>query len=57
MDEKEIARVIHAELRKLDNDYADVEALLGLKPLEVTLVKRTGSTPTSTAEQKITAPV
>ncbi len=57
MDEKEIARVIHAELRKLDSDYADVEALLGLKPLEVTLVKRNGSDSKGTTPQKIATTV
>jgi hypothetical protein len=43
MDEKELARVIHAQLRELDTDYANVETLLGLKPLVVTLLPRNGA--------------
>ena len=31
---------IHQQLRKLDGDYADLEAMLGLKPLKVTLMPK-----------------
>lgn len=38
MNEEEVTAVIHEELRKLDSDYANLETMLGLKPLEVTLM-------------------
>jgi hypothetical protein len=36
--EDEAAATIHAELKKVDSDYADLEDMLGLKPLQVTIL-------------------
>ncbi len=36
--EVEVATAIHEQLKSLDHDYADLERMLGLKPLEVTLL-------------------
>jgi hypothetical protein len=36
--EEQIARAVHRELKRLDAPYADLEAFLGLRPLEVTLL-------------------
>jgi hypothetical protein len=36
--EEQIARAIHRELKRLDAPYADLEAFLGLRPLEVTIL-------------------
>ena len=36
--EKGMATGVHDQLRKLDSDYANLESMLGLKPLEVTLL-------------------
>jgi hypothetical protein len=36
--EEQIARSVHHELKRLDAPYADLEAFLGLRPLEVTLL-------------------
>ncbi len=36
--EKGMATAVHQQLKKLDSDYADLEGILGLKPLEVTLL-------------------
>ena len=36
--EKGMATAVHQQLKKLDSDYADLEGLLGLKPLAVTLL-------------------
>jgi hypothetical protein len=36
--EEQIARTIHRELKRLDTPYADLEAFLGLRPLEVTIL-------------------
>jgi hypothetical protein len=36
--EEQIARTIHRELKRLDAPYADLEAFLGLSPLEVTIL-------------------
>ena len=30
--------LIHEQLKKLDSDYADLETMLGLKPLKVTIL-------------------
>jgi len=57
MDEKELARVIHAQLRELDADYADVEILLGLKPLEVTILPRKDISAKIEPEKQIVIPV
>jgi len=38
-DEEQLAAAIHEQLRKLDGDYADVETILQLKPLKVTLLR------------------
>jgi len=38
MDAMQLAVDIHDKLRKLDSDYADLEDLLGLKPIKVTLL-------------------
>ena len=35
---EQVADDIHEQLRKLDSDYADLEDMLGLKPLKVTLL-------------------
>jgi phenylacetate-coenzyme A ligase PaaK-like adenylate-forming protein len=35
---EQVAETIHQELKKLDAPYADVEAFLGIRPLEVTLL-------------------
>jgi len=53
MDEKEIARVIHAQLCKLDSDYADVDNLLELKPLEVTLLPRNTASASNNSKQQV----
>ena len=34
----EVATAVHDELAKLDSPYADLEAFIGLKPIEVTLL-------------------
>ncbi|MFQ5860437.1 MAG: GH3 auxin-responsive promoter family protein [Dehalococcoidia bacterium] len=34
----ELTSIIHEELKRLDPDYADLESMLGLKPLQVTLL-------------------
>jgi hypothetical protein len=39
-DELRAAAAIHEQLCKLDADYANLESMLGLKPLEVTLVPK-----------------
>ena len=39
-DEEQLAATIHEHLRKLDSDYADLESLMGLKPLKVTLLPK-----------------
>jgi len=36
----QVATAIHEQLSKLDSDYAALEAMLGLKPLEVTLLPK-----------------
>ena len=36
--EDEATAAIHEQLKKLDSDYADLETMLGLKPLEVTIL-------------------
>jgi len=36
--EEQIAKSVHRELKKLDAPYADLEAFLGLRPLEVTIL-------------------
>jgi hypothetical protein len=36
--EEQIAESVHRELKRLDAPYADLEAFLGLRPLEVTLL-------------------
>lgn len=36
--EEKVTAAIHDQLRKLDSDYADLEEMLGLKPLKVTLL-------------------
>ncbi|MFC1893355.1 GH3 auxin-responsive promoter family protein [Chloroflexota bacterium] len=36
--EEQAAAAIHEQLKKLDSDYADLEAMLGLKPLKVTVL-------------------
>jgi hypothetical protein len=36
--EEKIARSVHYQLKRLDAPYADLEAFLGLRPLEVTLL-------------------
>jgi hypothetical protein len=36
--EEQIARSVHRELKRLDAPYADLEAFLGLRPLEVTIL-------------------
>ena len=33
-----VAAAIDSELRKLDKDYADLEGILGLRPVEVTIL-------------------
>lgn len=38
-NEEQLAVAIHEQLRKLDGDYADVETMLQLKPLKVTLLR------------------
>jgi hypothetical protein len=38
VNEEQIARAIHRELKRLDAPYADLEAFLGLRPLEVTIL-------------------
>lgn len=35
---EEVASAVHAELKSLDAPYADLEAFIGLRPLEVTLL-------------------
>jgi hypothetical protein len=35
---EELATAVHGELAKLDSPYADLEAFIGLRPLEVTLL-------------------
>jgi len=35
---KEVAAAIHHQLRELDSSYADLESMVGLQPLEVTLL-------------------
>ncbi|GAF72216.1 unnamed protein product, partial [marine sediment metagenome] len=37
-DAKEVAAAIHEQLRELDSSYADLESMVGLQPLEVTLL-------------------
>lgn len=34
----QVVAALHAQLKKLDKDYADLESILGLQPLEVTLL-------------------
>lgn len=36
--EEQIAKSVHRELKRLDAPYADLEAFLGLRPLEVTIL-------------------
>jgi hypothetical protein len=36
--EEQIAKLVHRELKSLDVPYADLEAFLGLRPLEVTIL-------------------
>ncbi len=36
--EERVAKLVHHELKRLDAPYADLEAFLGLRPLEVTLL-------------------
>lgn len=38
LSERSIASTVHEELKKLDKDYADLEAILGVKPIEVSLL-------------------
>ena len=38
--ESQVAAAIHEQLGKLDSDYAKLEAMLSLKPLEVTLLRK-----------------
>jgi len=38
--ESQVAAAIHEQLGILDSDYAKLEAMLGLKPLEVTLLRK-----------------
>ena len=38
IDEDQAATAIHEELKKLDSDYRDLETMLGLKPLKVTVL-------------------
>ncbi|HEY55568.1 MAG TPA: GH3 auxin-responsive promoter family protein [Dehalococcoidia bacterium] len=38
ISEEQIAESVHHELKRLDAPYADLEAFLGLRPLEVTLL-------------------
>jgi hypothetical protein len=38
VNEEQIARAVHRELKRLDAPYADLEAFLGLRPLEVTIL-------------------
>ncbi len=38
--EKGMSTAVHNQLKKLDSDYADLEGVLGLKPLEVTLLAK-----------------
>jgi len=38
-NEEQLAAAIHEQLRKLDGDYADMETMLQLKPLKVTLLR------------------
>jgi phenylacetate-coenzyme A ligase PaaK-like adenylate-forming protein len=38
ISEEEITVAIHEELKKLDSDYANLETMLGLKPLKVTVL-------------------
>ncbi len=40
IDEIQVATAIHEQLCKLDTDYASLESMLGLKPLEVTLLPK-----------------
>jgi phenylacetate-coenzyme A ligase PaaK-like adenylate-forming protein len=35
---KRIASELHAQLKKLDKDYADLESILGVKPIQVSLL-------------------
>ena len=35
---KRIASELHTQLKKLDNDYADLESILGVKPVQVSLL-------------------
>ena len=37
-DANQVAAGIHKKLRDLDSDYADLEDMLGLKPLKITLL-------------------
>ena len=46
-----IAVTIHEQLKTLDSDYADVESILGLRPLEVTLLPK-GAFDAYIAEQR-----
>jgi hypothetical protein len=38
VSEEQIAKLVHRELKSLDAPYADLEAFLGLRPLEVTIL-------------------
>ncbi len=38
IQEEDIARTIHQQLKELDSDYANIESFLGIMPLEVTLL-------------------
>ena len=38
LNEEKIAESVHRHLKKLDEPYADLEAFLGLRPLEVTIL-------------------
>jgi hypothetical protein len=38
VNEEQIAKLVHRELKSLDAPYADLEAFLGLRPLEVTIL-------------------
>jgi len=35
---KRVASELHTQLKKLDNDYADLESILGVKPIKVSLL-------------------
>jgi hypothetical protein len=48
---RRVASELHEQLKKLDNDYADLESILGVKPIQVSLLSK-GAFKTYMAERQ-----